>query len=582
MSCIAANLGSGLDFNETTRQLELRISTDAGNVAAIGSDDGFYSPAGSAPGPMVWPRTVATLPAQAMAASEGSGLVIPATSPYGVEYTIANGIDIYTASTFMLADGTSFVHLDDRNDPINRYTDNPSAVEQQYLSSTNLPSLRYDAGTRVSPTARNAPSEFTDPDGGWGGFYSRTWAPMTLSELLRMTRGRAVLALFVRFEGMTQADDAQAIASVQSVVDAIVEAGAQDWCIVMPQDNYEDSNRTPLQAMMDIIIGAGITGGVNVLSDANTTNPWSAAEIAATGATWVDIASPAHPFGATEARILEFINAGLETMVFTNSRQYWTDWSFDLGARSVRVRDAVYARGGRGQAGDLDYRQTFIPGLETHTAAIGGITPLNSASTAVFNQGFARQDQTGRWFPREYGWSGSTAVYMNHALLGTICPMPDTTNFIIRLQIYRESRPSSTTLRWGGIFFGAADDRDISQPQGGPANTIRNGYNCIVHETTTSGTRMGIYRHDNGVSTTLTTTAGGPGWPGDEIIDLEVEVLADEIEFRAIGSTSTATIQAFDTTYRGPYAYHSWYDVDSSWVHAYDNPAGLVMYEALS
>ena len=107
MSCVSENLGLGLDYNETTRQIDLVISGDAGNVATIGSDDGFYAPEDDiGPGDMVWLKTVATLPEEAISASSGSSLVGPATSQELIEYDIANGIDIYSVPVHGLADGT--------------------------------------------------------------------------------------------------------------------------------------------------------------------------------------------------------------------------------------------------------------------------------------------------------------------------------------------------------------------------------------------------------------------------------------------------------------------------------------------
>lgn len=794
MSCIADNLGAGLDYNEETRQLDLRISTDAGNVATIGSDDGFYSPDGSAPAPMTWPKTVATLPAQPMAANGGSGLVFPTTSPLAIEHTISNDIDIYATSVYTLADGVAFESLDDRGQRINRYTDNPSTIDWGLLGTTNLPSLLYDTGTRVSPTNRNAPADFTDPDGGWAGFYSEPFVPRTVAELLRIIRGRAVLAMFVDFETITE--DAEAVASVQSVVDAVVDAGAQDWVIIMPDDNYDDGTRTPLDAMMDIVTGAGITGGVNIFTDDDNDDPWTPAEIVASGATWVHILGPTRPegvdiidpggllvdgtagsyastpdaaslditgdidlrivialddyssgvnqtvlakYGTTgdqrsyalrvnatgfptmlasldgasiisgtadadlysagvvdgqliamrvtrdattgdithylgdEAsvtpsgwtqlgstlsrdsgslhsgtavlevaslddgasmlatglivhaqvrsgidgaiaadpdfsdqpngttsfadstgktwtvhgtatisdapRITDLVNAGLEVMVFTNSRHYWTEWAFDLGARTVSARDAVYARGGRGQAGDLDYRQTFIPGLETRTAVNGGMTPLNSTQTAVFTQGFARQDLPGRWFPEQYGWPPGTNLASNNQLLGTIAPLPNTTDYTLRTRTYLD--PSSTVegQQVCGIFFASPDDRDISQVWEEPTPDHVNGYEVSLYVDPSLG--LDLFRLDDGSATFLGADSSA-NWVAGEWTDLTVTVQGASITVSATNSTGTATVDVSDSTHRGPYAFAIWQDRNAPMVHGYSNPVDLVMYEALS
>src|SRR5690606_26394506 len=244
MACIVANLGPGLDYNEQTRQIEVRISTDAGNAARFGSDGDLYAPVATAPGPIQWPVTVATLPAQAIAATGGSNTVLPSTSPQAIEYAAANRIDIYATSVCAMDDGVALEVIANRDSNSSTYLDNPSVVAWHQVGSVAVPSMVYDAGTRVSPTARNAPSDFTDPDGGWAGFYSHPYAVRTVAELLRIVRGRMVVAMFVRLEGLT--DDAQAVAAVESVVNAVVAAGAQDWVIIMPQDVLDDGTRVPL------------------------------------------------------------------------------------------------------------------------------------------------------------------------------------------------------------------------------------------------------------------------------------------------------------------------------------------------
>jgi len=578
MACIVANLGPGLDYNEQTRQIEVRISTDAGNAARFGSDGDLYAPVATAPGPIQWPVTVATLPAQAIAATGGSNTVLPSTSPQAIEYAAANRIDIYATSVCAMDDGVALEVIANRDSNSSTYLDNPSVVAWHQVGSVAVPSMVYDAGTRVSPTARNAPSDFTDPDGGWAGFYSHPYAVRTVAELLRIVRGRMVVAMFVRLEGLT--DDAQAVAAVESVVNAVVAAGAQDWVIIMPQDVLDDGTRVPLDAMMAVITGAGITGGVNVFVENG--DVFEPAEIVASGATWVDIASPSRPDGASGARIGEFVSAGLEVMVFTDARHYWTDWAFGLGARAVRSGDGVYARGGRGQPGDLDYRQTLIPGLATRGATVGAISPRTATYSTVYEQGFARQDETGRWFPERYGWVDGAPPIPNSQLLGTICPIPNTTDYRIRLRVWRPERESSvTTAAFAGIGFALLDDRDI-------ANFVPNqlGYAARLHppSSTAGWEHMSLVRYDgSGANTTLAESNDPPGWAYEEWTELSVTVQGSTITFTATASTGTATISANDATYRGSYASYIWYETSQRPIlHAYDNPVNLVTYEALS
>lgn len=583
MSCIADNLGRGLEFNEVTRQIELRLSTDPDNVAAIGTDEGFFSPTVTGPGDMVWPQTVATLPAQAMSATGGGIGVGPSTSPYLVEYCIANGIDMYATTVLIGSDGVPLETVSGAGAPVTTYTDNPGALTWGQSSSLTMASINYDAGTRVNPTGRNsnAPASLLTPDGGWAGFYENQYTGRTVAELLRLVRGRMVVDLRVNRTSMTPEEiEATIVATVQAVVDA----GAQDWCIVNVPGYLADNSPSPITTWVPLVTAQGITAAVNLVTEATATSVQPTATIVASGATWVSaIRDDGMDDTVTDARISALVAAGLQVMARTTSRQYWTTYNFTtLGVRLVEGPDPVYARGVRGQAGDLNYRQTMISGLQTRTAVSGALTPVTDNERSIWNGGFAQIPRSGRYFPAQYGWSGTTSRFANNQLLGTICPIPDTVNFSIRLRLWREARPTFSSARWAGIFWGNPGDRDISQLLGVSVNPNRDGYNCIVHEAT-AGVRAAIYRHDNGTSTTLVSTTTGQGWEHDVVMDLIVTVTGSAIQFQVTSPNQNVTLNTTDSTYRGPYAFYSWNDQGAQqFMHGYDNAAGLVMYEALS
>lgn len=583
MTCIADNLGAGLDFNETTRQIELRISADSGNTASIGTDDGFYAPAATGPGPMTWPVTVATLPAQAIGATGGGIGVGPSTSPYLVEYCISNGIDMYDTTVLIGSDGTAIETIQAAGSSMTTFTDNPGSLRWGLASSLTMTAVNYDAGTRVNPTGNNsnAPDALLTPDGGWAGFYENQYRGRSVAELLRLVRGRIVVDLRIGRTGMTPDEiEAAIIACVQAVVDA----GAQDWCIVNVTGYLADGSPSPVESWVPLVTSQGITAAVNLITEATSTSIQPVANIVASGATWVSaIRDDGMDDTVTDARISELVGAGLQVMARTSSRQYWTDYNFDtLGVRSVEGPDPVYARGARGQAGDLDYRQTFIPGLETRTAISGALTPVTDNARSLWNGGFAQLPRAGRYFPARYGWSGTTSRFANNQLLGTICPIPDTVNFRIRIQMWRESAPTFASARWAGIFWGNPGDRDISQLSGTSSNPNRDGYNCVVHEAT-GGVRAAIYRHDNGTSTTLVSTTTGEGWEHNVVMELTVTVTGSAIEFQVTSPNQAVTLNTVDATYRGPYVFYDWNDSGlQQFMHGYDNGPGLVMYEALS
>ena len=580
MSCVATATGHGLSVNQATGNLELRFSSDTGNAARPGSDEGLWAPVPEGPVQRQWPRTIAGLPDQAIGAVGGGNLVGATTSPQMIEYAVANNLDIYATFYYALADEVAFESVGGYDTDISGYTDSPGGIAYGELSSLQMGSLMYDPGTRVSPTGSfgGVPSQFQSPPGGWGGYYSQEFGPRTVPELLRIIRGRIVVSLRA-VRGRSDTDSARDVAAA---VRAVVEAGAQDWVVVHVNAQNDVGGRTPLADLVQMVTGAGIVAGVNMFREDQIDVPFSPAEIAATGAQWVVVGGPGRGFPMTESRISEFVAAGLQVEAATNARQFWTQRMFALGCRAVTGADGVYARGGRGQAGDLDYRQTFIPGLATGTTATGALTPRTDQQTAFFNAGFARRDQPGRWFPERYGWVDGQPLYPNTQLLGTICPIPNATDYRIHLRVWRSDRGTSiTTAMFGGLFFGALDDRDVS-------NFAPNqlGYSAQLHPPASSAgwKHMSLERHDgHGYTSTLAESDAGPGWAYEEWTDLVVTVQGSSITVTATASTGTATITANDTTYRGPYAAYIWYETRGGPIlHGYDNPIELVMYESLS
>jgi hypothetical protein len=573
MSCIAANLGRGLDFNETTRQIDLRISTDAGNTASIGTDDGFFAPTSPGPGDMVWLKTVATLPAEAIAAASGSNLVGPATAPELIEYSIANRIDIYSVPVYGVADGTIHESVGGPTTSVTTYTDNPGGIDTRYISSLTMQQLHYDAGSRDNPTGHNsnAPTSLLTPDGGWGGFYAPVYNPRTIDEMLRQIRGRMVVELNVQRASIPTA---QIEADIRATVEAVVEAGAQEWVIIQIPALLEDNSRAPIDDWVPIVTDAGITAGVNATAETSMTSPFTPAEIVASGATWVAVVSQSREDGVDDARIAALVASGLQVEVTTSARQWWTTHAFGLGARAVRSPDAVYARGSRGEPGDLDYRRTLIPGLETRTTSAGALTSITDENSAMWNGGFARADLPGRWFPPRYAWVDGVSRFANSQILGEVSPIPNTTNFELRLRVRRHSGGTVTASRWAGIFWGYDHDRDISNEPGSGSNVLRNGYACVVHEVTATGTRASIKRYNAGVETTLASTVGGPGWIADSWVSLIVTVTGASIAFQAVGPSSSSSINTSDSTYRGAYVFYGWNDAgtgSATQYHGYNN-----------
>lgn len=577
MSCIAANLGLGLDYNESTRQVDLRLSSDSGNAATIGTDDGFFAPAEVGPGPMTWFKTVATLPADAIGAASGGSLVGPPTAPDMIEYLIANDVDVYSPPCYALADGTVLESIGGPATLVTTYTDNPGTITNALTSSLNLQQMNYDAGTRVNPASRNsnAPASVLTPDGGWGGFYAPQFKPRTVAEMLRLVRGRMVVS--IRLQRASIATELIEL-SIQNTVAAVVAAGAQDWVIIEVPALLDDNSRSPIDDWVPIVTDAGITAAVNASAENLMASPFTPAEILASGATWVTVVGPGRSDGVTNARITALVSAGLQVTVVTNARQSWTTNAFSLGARNVSSPDPVYARGTRGVAGDLNYRQTLIPGLETKSSVIGGLTPVTDSSTAMWNAGFARNDLEGRWFPLQYGWSGTTPMLRNAQLLGNLSPIPDATNYRLRIRL-RRAADADPDNRSAGLFLAAPTDLGISALSGLPGNPNANGYMALIHARATGSRMQFILVNSGSSSTSVSISTGVVAYPADTWVDVTVTVTPTNLTLTT--STNPGVLNFANSAWRGAYVYYVWDDQQGPMVHGYDNPVDLVTYEDL-
>jgi len=590
MTCIADNLGPGLDFNESTGQIDLEISTDAGNTATIGTDGGFYAPASTGPGEIVWPVTVATLPEQAIGATGGGIGVGPSTSPYLIEYCIANGIDMYSTTVLLGSDGVALETIQGAGSSITAFTDNPGSITWGQSSSLTMTAINYDAGTRDNPTGdnSNAPAALQIPYGGWAGFYQNQYTGRQLAEMLRLVRGRMVVDLRVNRNGVTP-DEIEA--AIVTTVQTVVDAGAQDWCIINVPGYLDDDSPSPIGTWVPLVTAAGITAAVNLITEASATGIQPVATIVASGATWVSAIRDDGMDGTlNDARITELVAAGLQVMARTTSRQYWTTHNFTtLGVRAVEGQDAVYARGSRGETGDLNYRQTLIPGLGTRTAIIGALTHVTDDQRSLWHGGFARLDLSGRWFPMRYAWNGLLIPTEANQLLGTICPIPNATDYEIRLRVRRDPAAVMSSSQEVGIFFAIPDDRDITTPSG-TTNPVKDGYMARLtsQSTGTSFRQLSIRRFTNGGFTTIATESNTVALPTDSWADLTVRVEGSQLTFIVTVAGVTRTLSVADATWRGPYAAYAWRDEPSAasgaypgFVHGYTNPEDLVMYAPL-
>lgn len=574
--CIAANLGPGLRYDTATGLISVRLSTDADQATRFGTDGGIYTPGtGASPDPTTGRKTIAGLPAQIAGGSgSGGGGMTPFSSPYGMEYAVANRLDFVTIHTFSLADGVAHARIAGPDTNIAANTDNPSTITWRNISSVQLPSLNVDGGTRESPTGENsgAPASLLTPYGGWFGFYALQYAPQTLVESLWQLAARAVAQVTV-YGGEVEAD---VEGYLTAAIDAIIQVGAQDWamCTVPAYVNDSGGNKiqAPLADWVAMVQGAGIVPVVDLFDETDTLTPWSVAAITATGAQWIRILSPQRTNNViTEARIAELVAPGLQLTVVTTARHVDTTAMFAAGARGVISDSPVYARGARGAPGDLDYRKrTVIPGLQSRTAIEGDLTLRSDDGHGNADVGYARQADVGRYFPAQFGWVGGIGTHLTAQLLGELCPIEVATGYRLRLRFRvapeQASAPPGTQPHLG-IFFCAPDDQNITYFDADGDPTTINGYWFNIRVGTTLPGLLTLGKFNNGVHSVILQDQTFSSITIGSWINCTVTVLdADNIQFTISHGAVTETYNIVDSDHRGRYAYYAWED-------AYTTPA---------
>lgn len=578
MLCVAANLGPGLRYDGLNGVIAARLSGDSGNAASFGSDGGIYVPdAGASPDPASGRKTIAGLPEQIAGGDRtGAGSMVPLGSPHAIEYAVANRLDLVFLSTFGLADEVAVTRWDDPKSNLDVRTDNPSTIDLDLVSSLTLPSLWVDAGARDTPTGRNsgAPPALLSPDGGWFGFYALNYTPVTLAQALHQLAARAV-AYLAPFGGVVEADIERYIAAS---IDAVIQAGAQQWAIQGVNGYMSDSGGNTVVAPFAPWVGDVIAAGLTPAVDLSDDNPGgflvTPAAVVASGAQWVRMVSDETTGGTSLARIQQFVDAGLQVIVRVRSSRQWDAMQvWALGVRGITSDSPVYTRGARNEAGDLDYRKEIvIPGLITRTSMEGALTPQTNFGIGLDDVGWARQSSVGRNFSAMFGWEGGIGPHLNSQLLGELCPYEVTADYRLRVR-FRVDSPSTPVPAGSqpklGIFFNAPTDRDIAWYEPDPNPTHVNGYWANINVGTVGQGDITLGKFNDGNFTVLATnTTAFPTILYGQWINFNIRTTATTVTIGVGHPTGPeTTVSANDADHRGPYAFYAWED-------AYTAPAG--------
>lgn len=536
VGCLCPNTNVPLACTEDG-QLGLMFSSDAGNIAQLGTDQGLFVPSDGTPPPPTGRKTIAGLPAQFFGGFGTGNLMTPMGSPAGVEHCVAKGIDWIDNAVATTLDGTSMFTPYSSSNAISAYSTNTSTNTMGQISTAEARGLFVDAGNPYQPMSQNqdiaAPD--TDPvnrDENWYGWKSATWTLPTTAEMLERVNARAVVYL-----------NCGLATDVAPAVSAVAIARAQTWCIVGVTVASLSSAST--------VTAAGMTAGLFLDTDTTLTP----AAIVAAGVTWV-IAR----YTQTDARLNALAAAGLNVVVLTDSthRQTGRVRTTLVGMRGVTCGDPVYARGQLGTAAALSYRRSTLE-WSSKGLHYGGLTRKTANFQVLDGRGYTTNAENGHNLEPQYQWiDGSTPVGYAGNNLWELMPLATPAAYTIEYYaMIRGAQPTSNACKFG-VLFGFADDRDIAVQNITVAQPGVNGYWAFIRPGNGSlSGQLVIGKITDGIYSELAVSSVRQNWGLNSFGRFTLAVTGTGITFTRYRTADQYSVTTTDTSFRGPYAKES-------------------------
>lgn len=442
--------GPGLVWDAGTDCLQVELSTDAGNAATFGTDGGIMVPGGPGPVPGICGQTIADLPAapNVVGAKSLAGLHNPYSSPYGVDYCLANGLDVIHFQVATDADDVGVVS--DYWD--GRVTDGRTSIyisqEIRQLSTSNVQSVYNYAGDVDDPVSYNQGdgegAVRTDRRGGWWGWLTQRYYQPLAQDFLRKIDAKSIALL-----GCTPQPGTPYLESthLRGAIRAVLAECAQQWAM-LGVSTIENAT-TVINAGMTPILGkewpvVPETWGVTEL-------PFPVADVTGAGIGWMALSDhyANSVFTAYQA-------AGINVLMIGNSRQSQATRVADLGIRGGLMLDPVYYKQFRDGYG---YRSASDP-WEHRRPSVGQLTFRTDQQAVISAGGFVRGRpeaiEQGLILPAGFGdGMGRPSVLVWES------PITDPTDYTITWDMkWNTLAATSATNAKMGLLVGAATDED--------------------------------------------------------------------------------------------------------------------------
>lgn len=564
VACLSGNLGPGLVYNEGTGDLQVKLSTQAGNALAF-QTDGLYAPSGGTPPtPATCLQTVADLPPAPNTVGAWTLAMLrgPYSAPYMVDWCLSAGSDIIHFRCATSADDVAVVTDYDTHRIDETRTNVYLGQEIRQMPSAVCSQAVNYAGDEDDPQNYGPPGRVTKDQrrGGWYGYLMPKYQQPLLTDFLSKIDGKSV-ALIDCVPGDT-VPYPESLA-ITGPIRAIQQYCAQAWTMI--------GVSTVNNALT--VKNAGITPVMMARWPAEygaTALPYPVADLQAAGVEWLVLGSK-----YADSVFTTYRDAGIQVLMQSNSRHSDRLRVQGLSIRGALCHDPVYYRGP--EAGDWPFGyRTETGAWEQRKIATGQLTHRTDNMNAVHSgglvRGLPRQTEAGLFLPRNFGGGmGRPSV-----LAGWLCPLVNPNNYVLTWEMkWTELAAASSVRAKMGLLFGAPQDKDtLEWPQNNPSlnpekwpDPPRNMYRAYLRQ----NGELGIAKWTP-TSFSYLATASTPAVTSNVWNSYTLQVTPTQITFtRTRENGQKYTVTAADSTYRGGYV---WVEKEEGLATDVANPFG--------
>ncbi|WP_301126716.1 hypothetical protein [Streptomyces cacaoi] len=540
--------GQGLKWDAGAEKLNVCLSRDSGNSLRFGADGCLYAPGGDSPMPEVCARPIESLPeAPGVVGAEAlAGLHGPYSSPHSLEYCLAHQFDIIGFKVATSSDDVGVVA--DYWD--HRITTGRTSLyvtqDIRQINASTVKSVYNYAGDFDDPVSYNQGDGSVDRGdrrGGWWGWLAPRYYQPLAGEFLARIDGKAVALMDCSPDpdGVEYPEST----AITGAIRAVLQHCAQPWAMIGVRE----------LANAETVAASGITPVMMPLKPTawgETELPYPVEDLTGAGVEWITLS-----FYFADEVFSAYKDAGLQVLMWGDSRHSTRDRITALGVRGGYMLDPLYYRGGIPGGSRYGYRTEYDP-WEHRRPATGQLTHRTDQGSVISATGYVRglpeAAEQGLILPAGFGEDlGRAAV-----LCGWECPLTNATEYRITWDMKWNSLAPSPTRAKMGLLFGAETDANpYSWPEDSELNPagFPEGQKTLYRAFQRQNGEIGIAKWpspDGDIE--YLATKSTPAVAEGVYNTYELEVSADKITFTRVMDDGTRhTVTTADDQYRGGY-----------------------------